>query len=105
MPYNMVLEGIYMLKLLPQSEALIIDTAVPSEAVDFIKSYIEKNVCENICVDISRMNILDACYVSTLCSTHHYIKYPQGKIEWRVSSDLVSEFSRDLELGNSSFIL
>ena len=41
MPYNMVLEGIYMLKLLPQSEALIIDTAVPSEAVDFIKSYIE----------------------------------------------------------------
>ena len=56
-------------------------------------------------VDISLMNILDACHVTTLCSTQHYIKYPDGRITWKVSSESVREFSQDLELGNSEYIL
>ena len=55
-------------------------------------------------VDISFMNVLDACYVSTLCSTKHYIKYPQGKINWKISSELIREFNKDLELGNTDYI-
>ena len=49
------------------------------------------------------MNIIDACYVSTMCSTKHYIKYPDGKINWLVSSELVKDFSKDMSLGNSEY--
>lgn len=92
-----------MLQLLPNSEKLTPKTTNPQEAVDFINSYIEKYHCETMDVDISFMNILDACYVSTMCSTKHYIKYPEGKINWKVSSDLVREFNKDLELGNNNY--
>ncbi len=95
-----------MLLRLPQlKETLIPNSASPTDAVTYINSYIEKNSCENMSVDISAMNVIDACYVTTLCSTKHYIKYPNGKINWKVSSDAVREFNKDLELGNSEYIL
>ena len=95
-----------MLLRLPQlKETLIPNSACPTEAVAYIISYIEKNRCENMSVDISAMNVIDACYVTTLCSTKHYIKYPNGKINWKVSSDAVREFNKDLELGNSEYTL
>ena len=94
-----------MLKLLPQYESLCPTSVVPAEAVAEINSYIEQNACEILSIDISSMNIIDACYVSTLCSTTHYIKYPNGSINWRVSSDYVREFNKDLELGNSFYNL
>ena len=106
MPSYMVLKGIYMLLKSPQlKETLTPNSANPANAVDYINSYIEKNSCECMSVDLSFMNVLDACYVTTLCSTKHYIKYPNGKIEWRVSSDAVREFNKDLELGNCEYIL
>ena len=92
-----------MLQLLPKSDTLTPNSTNPNEAVAYIDSYIEKYHCENMSVDISFMNILDACYVTTLCSTKHYIKYPNGKINWHVSSDLVREFNKSLELGNVSY--
>lgn len=95
-----------MLKKLPQLEyTLTPNSANPADAVNFINEHIDKHYCENMSVDISFMNILDACYVSTLCSTQHYIKYPNGKITWKVSSKSVKDFNRDLELGNSEYIL
>ena len=91
---------------LPQLEyALTPDCVSPMETVNQINTYINSHYCENIKVDISLMNVLDACYVSTLCSTQHYIKYPNGKITWKVSSESVKEFNKDLELGNSEYIL
>ena len=54
-------------------------------------------------IDISFMNILDSCHVSTLCSAKHYIKYPDGKINWKVSSELVKEFNSSLNLGNAGY--
>ena len=92
-----------MLQLLPSSNILTPNTSNPQEAVEFISSYIDRYHCENMDVDISFMNILDACYVTTMCSTKHFIKYPEGKINWRVSSGLIREFNKDLELGNSSY--
>lgn len=95
-----------MLLKIPQlKETLIPNSASPAEAVTYINSYIEKSSCENLSIDISAMNVIDACYVTTLCSTKHYIKYPNGKINWKVSSNAVREFNKDLELGNSEYIL
>ena len=93
-----------MLQLLPQNDIVTPNTQIPSEAVDYINSYIDNYHCENMTVDISFMNVLDACYVSTLCSTKHYIKYPQGKINWKISSEIIREFNKDLELGNADYL-
>lgn len=94
-----------MLQLLPKSDTLTSNSTNPNEAVAYINSYIEKYHCENMNIDVSFMNILDACYVSTMCSTTHFIKYPNGKINWKISSDLVREFNKSLELGNSEYVL
>lgn len=94
-----------MLQLLPQKEALELNSASPADAVEFINKYIDKHSCKNMSIDISFMNILDASYVSTLCSTKHYIKYPDGKINWKISSELVKEFNSSLELGNMEYEL
>jgi hypothetical protein len=95
-----------MLNKLPQlSETLVPNSVNPTDTIEYINSYIDNFSCENMSVDISFMNVLDACYVSTLCSTKHFTKYPQGKINWKISSELVREFNKDLELGNSSYIL
>lgn len=94
-----------MLQLLPKSDTLTPNSTNPNEAVAYINSYIEKYHCENMNIDISFMNILDACYVSTMCSTTHFIKYPNGKINWKISSDLVREFNKSIELGNSEYVL
>ena len=95
-----------MLNKLPQ----LIETITPNcansiEAVEYINSYIESSSCENMSVDLSYMNIIDACYVSTLCATKHFTKYPTGKIGWKVPSETVKEFNKDLELGNSYYFL
>ena len=88
---------------LPQSEELCLKSCDVKDAVSVLNSHITKNDCEFMSVDISSMNILDACYVSTMCSTHHFIKYPNGKINWKVSSQLVKDFTKGLELGNSEY--
>ena len=87
----------------PNGDVLIPNTSNPHLAIEYINSYIDKTRCEEFSVDISFMNIIDACYVSTMCSTKHYIKYPDGKINWFVSSDKVKEFSKDMQLGNSTY--
>lgn len=95
-----------MLLKLPQlKETLTLNSANPTNTVDYINSYIEKNNCEYMSIDLSSMNVLDACYVTTLCSTKHYIKYPNGKIEWKVSSEAVRNFNKDLDLGNCEYLL
>ncbi len=95
-----------MINKLPQLvEALRPEGVASEEIVQCINSHINEHSCENLDVDISFMNIIDACYVSTLCATRHFAKYPQGKICWKVSSDKVEEFNKDFELGNCSYIL
>jgi hypothetical protein len=51
------------------------------------------------------MNAIDACYVTTLCASKHFIKYPNGKINWKISSELIKELNKDFELGNNQYIL
>ena len=92
-----------MIQILPQDKRITPDSVTPQDAVTYINEYIGKNACKNLQVDISFMNILDACYVATLCSTTHYIKYPNGKINWKISSKLIKELNKDLELGNVTY--
>lgn len=94
-----------MLQYLPQSDTITPNTTNPKDAVEFISLFIDKYHCENMSVDISSMNILDACYVSAMCSAKHYTKYPAGKINWKISSKLVEVLSRDMSLGNSEYLL
>ncbi len=94
-----------MFQLLPKSDILTPNIPSAQETVNFISSYIDKYHCETLAVDISYMNILDACYVTTMCSTKHFVKYPDGKINWKVSSTLVKEFNKDLEIGNNNYSL
>ncbi len=88
---------------LPAGDILIPNTTNPNQAVEYINSYIDKSRCEEFSVDISFMNVIDACFVSALCSAKHYVKYPEGKINWLVSSDLVRNFTTDMSLGNSEY--
>ncbi|MBR6127880.1 hypothetical protein IKQ21_09370 [bacterium] len=94
-----------MLQLLPQSDVLVPNTKNPRRAVEYINSYIDSVRCDSLSVDISFMNLMDACYVSTMCSTNHYIKYPEGRINWLVSSDKAAELTKSLSLGNSEYFV
>jgi len=94
-----------MLQLLPQSETLVPDSLVASEVVDYINSYIKNYSCKTICIDISHMNIIDSCMITAVCSTTHYIKYPDGKINWIVSSEIISNLNKKYDLGNCEFSL
>ena len=95
-----------MLNKIPQElETLVFDSVNPAEIVESIYSYIDNSSCKNLSIDISFMNVMDACYVTTLCATKHFTKYPDGKINWKISSELIQEFNKDFELGNSRYSL
>ncbi len=92
-----------LLKSPQQQEILKPNSADPTDVTEYINSYIEKYSCDRLNIDISFMNIIDACYVSTLCSTKHFAKYPKGEINWKVSSKSVEDFNKNFELGNNHY--
>ena len=92
-----------MIQALPHNSLSVRKFLSTEEFIRDINNYIDNNSCKNMSVDISFLNILDSCYVSTVCSTKHYVKYPDGKINWKVSSELVREFNSSLELGNAGY--
>ena len=84
-----------MLKKIPQLEITLSPiSANPNEVVEYVNLYIDSNACENLTIDISHMNVLDASYVSTLCSTAHFIKYPNGRLNWKIFSEQIKEFNK-----------
>ena len=94
-----------MIQLLPNSEILTPNTISAEKTVEFIYGYIEKYHCKSMDIDISFLNVIDSCYVTTMCNTKHFIKYPDGKINWIVSSELIKEFNKGNDLGNCSYRL
>ena len=74
-------------------------------AIDEINTYIYTQKSKYMIVDIKSMNLMDACRVSTLCSTNHYIKHPDGQIGWFVSSAEVERICKPLSLGNSRYYI
>ena len=83
-------------------QLMILDNFKADTVIESFNKHIKKNGCEYMSVDISFLN---AMKVSTLCSTNHYMKYPNGKINWYVSSPEVEKFSSALNLGNSKYLI
>ena len=86
-------------------QLMILENFKPETIIDSVNKRIKKSNCEFMSVDISFLNVMDAMRVSTLCSTNHYVKYPNGKINWYVSSPEVERFSSALNLGNSKYVI
>ena len=84
---------------------LILNNKAPQTNIDSVNTHIKLCNCQNMTVDISNLNIMDACMISTLCSTTHYMKYPNGKINWIVNSKEVADYTASMNLGNSKFTL
>jgi len=84
---------------------LILDNKAPETNVNLVNSHIRQCSCKNMTIDITRLNLLDACMVSTLCSTAHYMKYPDGNIDWIVNSKEVENNISSMTLGNSRFVV
>ena len=95
-----------MLKLLSQNPSTIkLKDSEPNKILNSLKEYMSSPESEFSTIDISDMNIIDACRISVLVSTEHFINHPTGKINWIVSSSSVEKFVSPLGLGNSSFLL
>jgi hypothetical protein len=83
---------------------LILENKKSEQNISMVNSHIALCNCENMTVDITKLNLIDACTISTLCSTTHYLKYPNGKINWIVNSKEVEKYVSDMKLGNSKFL-
>lgn len=95
-----------MLKLLSQNPSTIkLKDSEPNKILNSLKEYMSSPESEFSTIDISDMNMIDACRISVLVSTEHYINHPTGKINWIVSSNSVEKFVSPMGLGNSSFLL
>ena len=85
------------------TSTIVLDNINPQTHLDMINEHIKQCSCPNMTIDISRLNLMDACRVSTLCSTTHYMKYPDGKIDWVVNSKKVKDYTDPMNLGNSNY--
>lgn len=82
---------------------IVLDSAPPHENIEKVNERIKLCNCKNMTIDITNLNIMDACMVSTMCSTEHYLKYPDGNISWIVNSEKVEQYTKSMNLGNSIF--
>jgi len=72
--------------------------------LNILKEYISSSKNKEVVVDISHMNLLDACKISVLCSTNLYLEFPQWKINWLVASPIIEKMINPMGLGNSAII-
>ena len=83
---------------------IVLNSDIRNENLEKLNTYIQNSNSQYMTVDISSMNIIDASAVTSLGSTMHYIKYPEGAISWIVNSTKVKEYTTSMNLGNSKFI-
>ena len=91
--------------LTKQCSVLVLRNSTPDIVVKEFREYIS-SVCDAviISVDISNINLIDACKITVLCSTELYIKRPNAKINWIVGAAPVEKYVSPMELGNSDYI-
>lgn len=95
-----------MLQIISSNDSkIILNPQSPQKNIDMINEHIKLCSCKNMTVDMTSLNIFDACMVSTLCSAEHFMKYPDGKINWIVNSQSVKDYSKSMTIGNSNFII
>lgn len=86
------------------TSTIVLNSGSRNKSLEELNTYIDNLNCSNMTVDITSLNIIDASAVASLGSTMHYIKYPEGAINWIVSSRKVKEYTTPMNLGNSKFI-
>ena len=82
----------------PEMTNLVLDSLdyCVEEAIDYIDSFITDENCENISIDISKYNFLEATNICILSSTSQFTQRPDNKITWIVnykSSKRISSIS------------
>ena len=68
------------------------------EITNGLTNYITTQDCAHLSIDISKLNLVDSLRVSTVCSVHHFTKYPYGNIEWVVKDSEIRNSLRLLAL-------
>jgi len=89
---------------LAEDKVFMPDSYSSNKVIESINSYIDTLKRDSVSIDISFLNAIDSSYVSTMCSTNFFIKFPQGKICWKVSSELVKTFNKNFDLGNTEYL-
>jgi hypothetical protein len=72
--------------------------------VNSINDFILSHNCSELSLDISHLNIMDASKVTLVCSTYHWAKYPDGKINWKINSAEIEDLVKPMNLGNIRLI-
>lgn len=65
-----------------------------------IENFLKKTRQDNISVDISDLNLIDASRTALLCSTRFFAKYPDKKIRWSVADEETKSVISNLKLNN-----
>lgn len=73
--------------------------------IDSLKSHIDNTDCNYMTIDISKLNLLEASKIAVECSTSHYLKYPQGRVDCKIKADNIKYLIKDLILGNMKFVI
>lgn len=93
-----------MLQVCENISTLKLSSNITKKNLEDLDTYIDTNNCVDVTIDISNLNILDASRIATIGSTIHFMKYPEGQINWIVNSKKVKEYTTPMNLGNSQFI-
>lgn len=80
-----------------QKEFVLPNTAARLENINEISKIYDG---DNVTIDISTLNILDASHFAVMCATNSYVKNPNKKINFIVSSNEVFKLIKPFNLGN-----
>lgn len=83
---------------------IVLEPTGTKENLEKLNGYINSTNDNELTVDITRLNLLDASTICSLGSTMQYIKNPSSKINWIVNSKKVKEYTTPMSLGNTEFI-
>ena len=73
--------------------------------INSVKKHIKCTDCKHLKMDISKLNAMEASKIAILCSTTHYLKYPQGIVDCIVKSKNIAELIKPLILKNMKFLV
>ena len=76
----------------------------PELFFETIKKTVKKNKSENMTIDISMINPIDAAKIVIVASTYNFLKFDNSQINWIVNSKEVEKIAKPLNIGNSKFV-
>ncbi len=71
-----------------------------NEIIEKAENFLRKTNCQKVSIDISNLNLIDACKVALICSTKFFTKYPNKKISWSVKDEETKRNISNLMLRN-----